>query len=142
MGWESVDFYGQTGHRSYEERQDNPGDWEAWTSQGPMNIHQREYLGKTDEGIALLRSRLKRDIHRVREGKSLLRPNGVSQRPIPTYGGDTVLHLKIDPKDDATLMASVIDTVIDIHIAASDLDDDARVAKITREVNSKYPGAL
>ena len=61
VGWETVDFYGQTAHRPYEERQDNPGDWEAWTSQGPMNGHQREYLGTTDEGIAMLRTRIQKE---------------------------------------------------------------------------------
>ena len=46
VGWEKVDFYGQTAHRSYEERQSNPGDWEAWTSQGAMNIHKRSILAQ------------------------------------------------------------------------------------------------
>jgi phenylpropionate dioxygenase-like ring-hydroxylating dioxygenase large terminal subunit len=42
VGWESVDFYGQSAHRSYDEMQRNPGDWEAWVDQGPINVHQRE----------------------------------------------------------------------------------------------------
>ena len=50
VGWEAVDFYGQTGHRSYEEMQRNPGDWEAWVGQGPINVHARENLGTTDKG--------------------------------------------------------------------------------------------
>ena len=142
VGWETVDFYGQTGHRSYEERQDNPGDWEAWTSQGSMNVHHREYLGKTDEGVALLRSRLRRDIKRVSQGKDLMRPSSVNQRSVPTFGGDTVLRLAVDPNDDAAFVASVIESVTDIHIKAGMIDPDQRSDFITREINKKYSGAI
>ncbi len=68
VGWETVDFYGQTAHRPYQERQDNPGDWEVWSSQGPMNVHKREYLGTTDEGVVMLRTKIKKEI---RENESV-----------------------------------------------------------------------
>ena len=142
VGWETVDFYGQSAHRSYEERQDHPGDWEAWTGQGPMNVHQREYLGTTDEGVALLRSRLRRDIRRVRQGKSFPRPQGNGQRNIPTFGGDTVLRVNYDANDDSALLASVIDQVTDIHFEAGHLESEERDAYIKKAINSKFPGAL
>ncbi len=34
-------------------------------SQGPINVHQREYLGTTDEGVAMLRAKLRRDIRAI-----------------------------------------------------------------------------
>ncbi len=142
VGWEKVDFYGQTAHRSYEEKQNNPGDWEAWTSQGPMNVHKREYLGSTDEGVALLRSRLKRDIKRVQNGQQITTLQKSNHGMIPTYGGDTVLRLEKDADDDATLLGSVIDDVIDIHITAGDLPADERAVHIERAINSRYPGAI
>ncbi len=142
VGWESVDFYGQTGHRSYEERQNNPGDWEAWTSQGPMNVHQREYLGGTDAGIVLLRSRLRRDIERIEKGESIVMAKGTERSPVPTFGGDTVLRLAPDTHDDAGFLASLIEIVTDIHLAAAPLEPGQRDQKIKTEINKKFPGAL
>lgn len=142
VGWEKVDFYGQTAHRGYEEKQSNPGDWEAWTSQGPMNVHKREYLGTTDEGVALLRSRLKRDIKRIESGQSISTLNAANNGLIPTYGGDTVLRLAKDSHDDAALLGSVIENVIDIHIAAGELPADERAASIERDINTRYPDSI
>jgi len=57
IGWESVDFYGQSVHRPEAQRLATPGDWDAWVSQGPINSHQREHLGvsrtlvRTPEGF-------------------------------------------------------------------------------------------
>ena len=142
VGWEKVDFYGQTAHRSLEERQSNPGDWEAWTSQGPMNVHKREYLGKTDEGVALLRSRLRRDIKRVEQGQAITALQPAKNGRIPTYGGDTVLKLAQDPKDDAALLASVIESVMDIHIAAGHLEAQQRAAYISDAIDTQFPGSM
>lgn len=61
----SVDFYGQTGDRDYQEMQRNPGDWEVMVSQGSIAVHAREHLGATDAGVALLRRSL-RDAIRTR----------------------------------------------------------------------------
>ena len=107
-----------------------------------MNVHQREYLGTTDEGVALLRSRLRRDIRRVRQGKSFPRPQGNGQRNIPTFGGDTVLRVNYDANDDSALLASVIDQVTDIHFEAGHLESEERDAYIKKAINSKFPGAL
>ena len=100
VGWEKVDFYGQTAHRSYDDMQGNPGDWEAWSSQGPINVHAREYLGKTDEGVAMLRAKLKRDIRAVAKGKPISIPTGTKDKPLHTYGGDTVVRMAKDNQDD------------------------------------------
>ncbi len=142
VGWEKVDFYGQTAHRSYEERQSNPGDWEAWTSQGAMNVHKREYLGTTDEGVALLRSRLRRDIKRIDQGKSIATLQQSGNGAIPTYGGDTVLKLDVDPENDAAFLGSVIESVIDVHIEAGSLNADERAPFIQRAIIARYPGAI
>ncbi len=142
VGWETVDFYGQTAHRSYEEQQSNPGDWEAWTSQGAMNIHKREYLGTTDEGVGMLRSWLKRDIQAVGKGKSLPVLEGTPENPIVTYGGDTVLSIPKASKNDAAMVKSVIQTVIDIYLEAGERSDGDRVSFIQHELASKFPGSI
>ena len=141
VGWETVDFYGQTAHRSYEERQRNPGDWEAWTSQGPMNVHRREYLGTTDTGVAMLRARLRKDIRAVAKGKSINLVNGTSEEPFRTYGGDTVLLLP--PKqDDRKYIEDVMNTVMDIYEASEKHPISERIDNIKREISRQFPDAV
>ena len=142
VGWETVDFYGQTAHRPREEMLKNPGDWEAWASQGPINIHKREYLGKTDEGVALLRSKLKRDIRAVASGKEIAMPKGTKGKPFHTYGGDTILRVPKDNADDRKLMERLMREVGDIYFAADQYEGDDRVNYIRREVAAKFPSAV
>jgi len=142
VGWEQVDFYGQTAHRSYEEKQSNPGDWEAWSSQGAMNVHKREYLGETDQGVALLRSRLKRDMQRIQNGKAISTLQVVDNGRVPTYGGDTILRLSQDKNDDMSFLGSVIENVMDIHIEAGHLSGSARSAYIERAIEQRYPESM
>ena len=141
VGWETVDFYGQTAHRSYEERQRNPGDWEAWTSQGPMNLHEREYLGTTDRGIAMLRARLKKDIRAVAQGKSIERICGSSEKPFRTYGGDTVLNLppRLDDKD---FIEQVITSVMSIYESSNAVAESERIDFIQSEIIQQFPDAV
>lgn len=140
VGWETVDFYGQTAHRSYEERQRNPGDWEAWTSQGPMNIHRREYLGTTDAGITMLRARLRKDIRAVAKGKPIFRINGTSEEPFRTYGGDTVLLLPPN-QDDKKYIEDVMNTVMNIYEASEKYPISDRIDNIKREISRTFPDA-
>ena len=77
----------------YEERQRQPGDYEAQVGQRPIAIHGLEHLGTTDRGIIIFRRQLRRGIEAVREGRD---PEGVCREAgkiIPTYCNDTVLHL-------------------------------------------------
>jgi hypothetical protein len=139
VGWESVDFYGQTAHREYDERQRNPGDWEAWTGQGPINIHRREYLATSDQGVAMLRAKLKRDIRAVKAGKKVARPAGTPAKPVPTYGGDTILRILPSNSDDRKLIAAAQRDVAAIYFAADKYVGGDRIDYIRREVARKYP---
>ena len=138
VGWELVDFYGQTAHRPAEERQRNPGDWEAWTSQGPINIHAREYLGRTDEGVALLRGKLRRDIRAVVAGTPIAPLEGTPETPIPTYAGDTIVRV---PKanDDAALIAKLQAEVIQIYREADGFKGAERTDRIRHAVAARFP---
>ena len=139
VGWEKVDFYGQTAHRSYEEMQRNPGDWEAWSSQRPIAVHQREYLGTTDEGVSKLRSKLKRDIRAVAKGKPVLRPEGTPDQPIHTYAGDTLVRIPKDNREDKALMDRVQRDVYEIYLSGDKYFGDDRIEFIRREVGARYP---
>jgi phenylpropionate dioxygenase-like ring-hydroxylating dioxygenase large terminal subunit len=138
VGWETVDFYGQTAHRSPEERQRNPGDWEAWTGQGPINIHKREYLGTTDEGVALLRTRLRHDIRAVANGQRIARLEGTPDKPFATYGGDTIVRVP-QANDDRALLDRLQREVAEIYFAADDLVGEARTQRIKRDLHDRFP---
>ena len=141
VGWEKVDFYGQTAHRSYEEMQSSPGDWEAWTSQRPIAVHQREYLGTTDEGVTKLRSKLRRDIRAVAKGKSVVRPEGTSENPIHTYAGDTTLRIAKDNQDDMALIDRVQREVYEIYVSGDKYAGGDRTEFIQREVEARFPSS-
>jgi phenylpropionate dioxygenase-like ring-hydroxylating dioxygenase large terminal subunit len=92
--------YGQTPERSYAERQRIPGDYDAMTSQGPITIHEREFLGTLDQGVAMFRKLLRQGIRDVRDGKE---PLGLlrSTAPAATYGNDRVVPVAAMPGDPA-----------------------------------------
>lgn len=96
VGFGTVDFVGQTGERSYEERQRNPGDFDAQVSQRPIAIHALEKLGTTDRGVVMMRRHLRRAI-RGEIDREPLRPVGGE---IPTVAHDTVVEISADPRAD------------------------------------------
>lgn len=55
-----------------QERQDFPGDFEAQSSQGPVNLHSEEHLATSDRGIGMLRRLMRQQIQSVAEGKDPL----------------------------------------------------------------------
>jgi nitrite reductase/ring-hydroxylating ferredoxin subunit len=107
VGVGKTDFYGQSGGRQYEERQDKPGDYEAWCSLGSITSHAREHLATTDRGIGLLRRRLKREIENLQKGMEPVAPTPNETGAIPTVGGDTILHIPRQREDDAQLILDV-----------------------------------
>lgn len=131
VGIGKVDFYGQSGDRSYEERQRNPGDYDAWVSQGPKNIHARENLCFTDRGVAKVRNKLRKAIRNVRDGGDAEQPSLIYQGTIPTYGGDTMLRIPPQPDvDDAKLLRDVAHKVAEIYQSADRLQGDERKVAI------------
>jgi hypothetical protein len=129
-GYNSVDFYGQTGERPYEQRQRSPGDYEVWVSQGPITVHAREHLGATDAGVALYRRRLRRAIRRMVEGGTPQQPTANVTVPIPTYGGDTVLRAKLRSNDDRKWMSDLSKRVADIYRSGDALVGEERRDRI------------
>jgi phenylpropionate dioxygenase-like ring-hydroxylating dioxygenase large terminal subunit len=131
VGKETVDFAGQTGHRSYEEKQRNPGDWDAQVAQRPIAIHDLEYMGLTDIGVAKLRNHIRRGIRAVDNGEA---PKSVASRngePVPTYTHDTVM--RIPPPlngDDEALLTELGRKVTEIILGADAYTGDERQTQI------------
>ncbi len=75
--------FGQMADRPYEERQRVPGDWDAQVTIGPAGRHARERLGWADQGVLMLRRRLRQAIQDVEEGRD----------PIPdAYRGNAAIR--------------------------------------------------
>ena len=91
VGRESIDFVGQTeDERPYEERQRQPGDYEAQVSQRPIAIHALEHRASSDAGVAKLRRLLRRRIRALAAGEPVRRPEPCGLDAVPTYCQDTV----------------------------------------------------
>jgi hypothetical protein len=130
VGLGKTDFYGQSGERPYEERQDRPGDYEAWCSLGAITSHAREHLATTDRGIALLRRRLKREIENLQKGVEPEPPTPNETGTIPTVGGDTILRIPRQEGDDADLIRDVSRKIAAAYVETEALADGERRAAI------------
>jgi len=137
VGLGKVDFYGQSAERPYEQRQRDPGDYDAWVSQGPKNIHARENLCFTDRGVAKVRNKLRQAIRDVSAGGGVEQASIVYGGVIPTYGGDTILRIPPIPgADDDQTLRMVAHKVAEIYAAADDLRGTEREQKIVADLKA------
>ena len=134
IGWESVDFYGQSVHRSELQRQTNPGDWDAWVSQGQINSHEREHLGGTDHGVRMLRNALRKAIRNLQQGIEPARPEVSGGGIVPTYAGDTIVRVPKGAGDDRALILATSRRIAEAYIKFADLPDGERRVAISREL--------
>jgi len=132
-GYNKVDFYGQTDQRPYEQRQRNPGDYEAWVGQGPRNVHKRENLAFTDRGVAMVRRQIREDIRKVAAGKKIDTLASLGN-PLPTYGGDTVLRIPPRNADDRQLVSEISHKVAAIYRSGDAYQGRDREEFIIREL--------
>ena len=131
VGFGKTDFYGQGPDRSYEQRQRDPGDYDAWVSQGPVNVHKRESYGSTDRGVLLVRRKLRKAIRQVQDGTALSQAATHYTGPIPSYGGDTILRIPPRPGgDDDALLKEVAHKIAEIYMAHDDIHGEARSQQI------------
>jgi len=135
VGFGTTDFYGQGGDRDYEQRQRDPGDYDAWVSQGPQNIHAREKLCFTDEGIGRVRRKLRAAIRDVAAGNPAKQPSMTGVDAIPTFGGDTVLEIPPQAdRDDKELLQEIANKVAHIYVSADHLSGENRVATVQQQL--------
>src|SRR3989441_24352 len=91
--------FGQSGDRSYEERQRHPADYDAQSSQREIAIHALEHLASTDRGVIMLRKIVRDGIRAVAAGRG---PKAILHAPGPSIATacqDQVL--RIPPERDA-----------------------------------------
>ena len=83
----------QSINRTYEERQRQPGDFEAQESQRPIAVHALEHLGTTDRGVTLVRKLLREGIRALQRGEDPKRAVSSGGIAISTYCRNTVLRV-------------------------------------------------
>jgi nitrite reductase/ring-hydroxylating ferredoxin subunit len=93
IGVGKLNLIGQTADRPYEERQREPGDYDAISSQGVIADRQAEHLGVTDRGVVMFRRLLGRGIDEVEAGKTPALPRLYAQGPVRTYCHSLVMRL-------------------------------------------------
>jgi hypothetical protein len=100
--------FGQTGERSYEERQRRPGDYDAQTTQRPIAIHALERLTAYDRGVVLLRNMLREGIRATAAGEDPLGVQREEAKFVRTYSQDTVIRVPYagSPEADKELLVA------------------------------------
>lgn len=93
VGLGKLNLIGQTADRPYEERQREPGDYDAIVSQGVIANRQAEHLGQTDRGIILFRRLLARGIDEVARGEATSLPQRRDRAFVRSYCHAFVMRL-------------------------------------------------
>jgi len=98
--------FGQADERSYAERQHQPADFDAQSSQRAIAVHALEHLASTDRGVIMLRRIVRDGIRVVARGGD---PDGMHWPPdkiIPTFTQDLVLRVPpaASPEADRKLL--------------------------------------
>lgn len=90
------------GNRSFAERQETPGDYDAQISQRAIARHGLEHLTASDKGVTMFRRAVRKAIEAVQSGQD---PKGIvrgANAKIPTYANESVIHWPRQPgADDA-----------------------------------------
>jgi nitrite reductase/ring-hydroxylating ferredoxin subunit len=139
FGTDHVPFIGQTADRPYEERQREPGDYDAIVSQGPIANRKAEHLGTTDRGVVLTRRMLTAAISAVQEGRTPAIPRLVTDRKLPTYAHETVVRIPshIDLSDPKALYEFGRRAAM-VYVETDDLSPAERVSEIGRRVRGLF----
>jgi len=109
---------GELMDRPYAERQRYPGDAEAVEGMGRIADQKLEHLVPSDKGIIQYRRKLRKLCRDLEAGRQPARVTDFWQNPIPTYGGDSVLHLPAQAGDDTALLADIGERVMQIQFDA------------------------
>ncbi|MGD9944549.1 MAG: Rieske 2Fe-2S domain-containing protein [Bradyrhizobium sp.] len=130
IGYGKVDFVGQTDERSYEERQIEPGDFDAQVSQRPIAVHALEHLGRTDIGVVMVRRNLLRKIEALKRGERINIVPGADSGFVGTFSHDTVVPMPRSGENESAVLERLREAVTDATVATLGQSDEARRAAI------------
>jgi nitrite reductase/ring-hydroxylating ferredoxin subunit len=138
IGTDRVDFPGQTAERPFAERQIEPGDYDAQVYQGPIAIHDRENLGSTDAGIAMLRHLLRTGIESIARGERIVHPAAGADGIVPTYNHDTVIRRPLgNATDDRARLKEIGEQIGAIVRASAGEPRERRAAYVERRIRTE-----
>jgi hypothetical protein len=136
-GVEKVDFVGQDGARTYEERQRVPGDYDAQVSQRPIARHALEHLTYCDKGVVMLRRLLMREIKKLEAEEALSASPLRSAGKIPTYCHDTVVAVPSKPQwDDDELVRRIGSDLTKIIVEGDYHASDDRLKQVRTRIQN------
>ncbi|WP_339753481.1 Rieske 2Fe-2S domain-containing protein [uncultured Marinobacter sp.] len=138
-GVDSIDFLiGQTRHRSYDEMQRAPGDYEVIVSQGPMAIHDLEHPGRSDVGVYMARSLL-RDIIAGKTAPDPVRAKAEANGggTLPRCTSDTRLKIRrrADKEEDSAVIRKACHQVLAVMKECDEIPVDQRRAHILQRLD-------
>ena len=103
--------------RTWEEKQQRPGDAEAVEGMGAISAHKGEHLMPTDYGVMVYRRRIRKLVKSLEEGKEPPQPQKKGDI-IRTNGQDTVLRIPKRNIDDRKFIKSIGSAVMKIQFDA------------------------
>ena len=125
---------GEIFDRPYEQRQRFPADREACEGMGPINIHKNENLLASDQGVAMMRQKIREQIRIVNEGKEPFNVTKLKDSPIPTYGGDSVLSIPSHGQDENDFFSKLAHEFIKIQFEVDGKSEKERVKIVTNKL--------
>ncbi len=131
---------GEVMDRSYDQRQRFPGDAEAVEGMGRIADQKREHLVPSDKGIIMYRKKLRQICRNLEKGIKPEHTSDYWSNPVPTYGGDTVLNIPGDAKNDSKLLQEIDKAVMDIQFSAESLVGSARDKTIIEAMKNLESG--
>ncbi len=125
---------GEIFDRPYEQRQRFPADREACEGIGPINIHKNENLVTSDQGVAMMRQRIREQIRTVSSGKHPYLASKLVGMPIPTYGGDSVLTIPKNKSDDDALLSKLAHEFVEIQFQVDGKPEKERIKVVIEKL--------
>ena len=87
----------RAGRRPLEDRQRQPGDYDAQVRQRPIEVHELEHLAATDKGIIMLRNMVRRGIRAAQDGQDPLGGSREEPHAAPIYAHDRLVDVPPAP---------------------------------------------
>ena len=126
-GLDKVPFLGQTADRPYPERQRQPGDYDAVSSQGAIANRKAEHLGAADRGIVMFRRLLARAIEATLKYDTPDKPRRYADGRVRTYVHETVVRVPAGVDlDDPKALADFGRRAAEVFVATGELPPPER----------------
>jgi hypothetical protein len=139
FGVDQIPFIGQTGDRPYEERQREPGDYDAVSSQGAVANRKAEHLGSTDRGVVLSRRTTASAIAAVQEGRTPAVPRLYKNARVRTYAHETVVRMPSPGAlSDPKALADFGRRAALAYVETDHLEPKARELEVARRVRGLF----